>query len=113
MDIETLKKISALSDRILNMFDEAPDLTRGDFQRIIEAIILKTYEVGGIKKPTPTAGAGNKKKFDYVNEQFKKLFPFITEYNATLQIRTITNQTNWMDITVSQLNKIKLILAGG
>ena len=46
MNLETLKEISALSDRILNMFDEAPDLTRGDFQGVIEAVILEAYELG-------------------------------------------------------------------
>jgi len=46
MDIKTLKEISALSDRIINMFGTAPELTRGDFQAVIEAVILEAYEAG-------------------------------------------------------------------
>ena len=46
MKIETLKKISKLSDRIINLFDTAPDLTRGDFQSVIGAVILEAYELG-------------------------------------------------------------------
>ena len=46
MNIETLKKISKLSNRIINLFDEAPDLTRGDFQGVIEAVVLEAFEAG-------------------------------------------------------------------
>jgi len=50
MDIKTLKEISGLSDRIINMLDEAPDLTRGDFQAVIEAVILEAYNLGKEQK---------------------------------------------------------------
>jgi len=50
MDIKTLKELSKLSDRILNTFDEAPELTRGDFQGFIEAVVLKAYQLGKEQK---------------------------------------------------------------
>jgi len=115
MKIETLKELSKLSDRILDIADKFDELTTSDLQGIIGAVLLDAFNLERIKKPkpTPTAGAGNKKKFNYVDEQFKKIVPYDSGYKATIKIMTTAGHTNNMDITVPQLNKIKLILAGG